>query len=258
LKTHFFPKRAGRNLAIIITLSVFLSIPVVHVSCHRNENSVGGSSLIKPPSDGFHTDHPMERTLAKVNVFITQQGSTFHFNEDSAVDSGLDSLDIVIGLEIAALASDALSGNAISSDRLERYQDFFAVVEESIAEQYQSGKDSLGSISASPQVHCPPKYGFSTSDARAWLLQRGYHLVPRYATTANGYGRDYAKFIYTSHWPASSNPFWTYRNQATVSSDNHSITFQDVEPNPELFAYPFVIWPGAWWGPFTLAWHVAC
>ena len=123
--------------------------------------------------------------------------------------------------------SDALLGNLIDSERMK-------------------------AAPLSVQTHCPPRYYLCVVNARNYLLSRGYHVVPDYA------GGGYAKFIWTSHWPASFYPFWTYRNQAVIWSDNSTITFQDVEPNPELGAYAWWNYPGVWWGPFVYAWHRSC
>lgn len=216
---------------------------------------VGGCAdkSLDPNDNNVSEPSAVEQMVFTANNFINLQDSLFTFDEPKARAANLDENTIQLGEYIAGLATDALAGREIQADRFERLTPFFVLVAENV--MTGSGADGRGGVGKATalETHCPPPYGMSTYDAAGWLRTHGYHLVPSYAS--GNYGRDYAKFITTSHYPASFWPFWTYRNQGIAAPDNHSITFQDIEPNPELAAYPWNVYPGAWWGPFVVWWH---
>jgi len=193
------------------------------------------------------TAESIEKSFNVVNQFIQREGNSFRFNHAAATEKGLSDQDLVIGQEIAALASDVMSDTEIEYERLQKFESFFLVVAER-----GSGDESEENLTKTA-THCPPFYGMSVLDAKAYLIGNGYHLVSSPWTALPG--RDYAKFITTSHWPKSYKPFWTYRAQGIAAADNHSITFQQPEPNPELSAYSWPVYPGTWWGPYVAWWH---
>lgn len=208
------------------------------------------------------------KSLNRTERFTKKIGDGFEFDRIAAQRAQLTASDVEVGENMAVLATQALRGQSLSIDKLEAFRPFFAWVTEEVEASQEKARANLSTVvkpsaercaAASTfgvQIHCPPRYGMSIADPYGYLINRGYHKVPVYASFT--YGRDYAKFITTSHWPASSPGFWTYRNQGTVRTDGHAIDFQDVEPNPELGAYLWWIYPGRWWGPFVAAWHAAC
>lgn len=239
--------RHPRSSRWLLLASAILVVTLCVVSCSRH------NSLPLSPRAVATTDaSSMRTTLLKVNPFMANDGSSVRFDRVAAAKSGLSDYQLAIGSEIADLATDVLAGRQIDETRFSRYVPFFR----SIVADSSDSTGEHGDLHAAPsltETHCPPVASMSVVDGKAYALSQGYHLVPQYASL--NYGRDYAKFLTTSHWPASYWPFWTYRAQIVVREDNHAVNMQSPEPNPELAAYPWPIYPGNWWGPFVYWWH---
>lgn len=210
-----------------------------------------------PATPPAHSAAEIEHALTALNPYFVAGDAGITFNRAGAEAAGLDPYALQLGDELAPLATAALKGEAIEDEAFVAFTPFF----EDVAERIEESREAIESETErpgpggilTPDTHCPGAYGMSTVDAIGWLVGHGYHRVPAYASL--NYPRDYAKFIGTSHWPASFWPCWTYRAQGIASPDNHAITFQSPEPNPELGAYSWTTYPGAWWGPFVAWWH---
>lgn len=259
-------RRICRRLTALV-FAVLACVSLYSWGCSANKlpttTRIEQQAPTPPPSDSAAA--AISDALQRAHRFILKEGDSFRLDLAAAEAAGLSAADIHLGTSVALLATQSLNNIEPSNEAMAELQPFFAWVGEQVeesqaairAESPQSNPFEKHEAhgSASPfgiTIHCPPRAYMSVVDARAWLLSRGYHEVPAYA------GGNYAKFINTSHWPASAWPFWTYRNQGVVLNSNHGLMLQDVEPNPELGAYPWWVYPGEWWGPFVYAWHRGC